>query len=430
VHREYRDRGIAEWDDHQLVAAAGRVLAVPRAAPADSFVLHAPLELIGRAALLPHVAPGAREQARARIVQLGAAYEAAGEPVADPASISVRPLATLAADLVAAIGAGDLDAVDRFATQLGVQAKPHDLGRLLGEALTPALGAAGHAPILLHHFPRVALASGVTVEVVRGPAREIARHPDWRITWHDATEAASDRPALLDALVQTPSLGLPGNDFIYPLMHQVEEAGVAASLLTHAVDSPIDVAWARRDIARVAAWSMLQEPSTYAPYGWTHCLTMAQAVMGLAGGAVAARTAVAVAGTFVAGFRAGLGAVTLDPEWRPPRPSTRTLADAIETGPSQAAAYVWHSSEDARAAITSELVTRAAVHHDAHLVKYTHACLDAAADEPAARRLYLAAAAYLSAWWARQSDDGFFGGWQRVPHQRASGASGATSVGG
>jgi hypothetical protein len=100
------------------------------------------------------------------------------------------------------------------------------------------------------------------------------------------------------------------------------------------------------------------------------------------------------------GFRAGLGTVTLDPEWRPPRPSTRALADAIAAGPADAAAYVWHSSEDARVAITTELVTRSAVHHDAHLVKYTHACLDAAADEPAARRLYLAAAASLSAWWA------------------------------
>jgi hypothetical protein len=248
----------------------------------------------------------------------------------------------------------------------------------------------------------------VTVEIVRGAAREIARHPDWRITWHESTDDSGDGTALLDALVQTPRLGLPGNDFIYPLMHQVEEAGVAAALLTHAVDSPIDVASARRDIARVAAWSMLQEPSTYAPYGWTHCLTMPQAVMGLAGGAVAARTAVAVAGTFVAGFRAGLGATTLDPEWRPPRPSARDISDAITAGPAEAAAFVWHSSEDARAAITTELVTRAAVHHDAHLVKYTHACLGAAADEPAARRLYLAAAAFLSAWWAEQPGDAFF----------------------
>jgi hypothetical protein len=188
-------------------------------------------------------------------------------------------------------------------------------------------------------------------------------------------------------------------------MHQVEEAGVAASLLRGAIDASIDVVAARRDIARVAAWSMLQEPPTFATYGWTHCLTMPQAVMGLAGTAVAPRTAVAVAGTFVAGFRAGLGATQLDPAWRPAPPTTHELDDAIAAGPTEAAATVWHAPDDALAAMTTELVTRAAVHHDAHLVKYTHACLDAAVDDPASRRLFLAAAASLSGWWAQHPGD-------------------------
>jgi hypothetical protein len=41
-------------------------------------------------------------------------------------------------------------------------------------------------------------------------------------------------------------------------------------------------------------------------------------------------------------------------------------------------------------------------------VKYTLACLDAAADDPDQRRLYLASAASLSAWWAGQPSDGLF----------------------
>jgi hypothetical protein len=45
------------------------------------------------------------------------------------------------------------------------------------------------------------------------------------------------------------------------------------------------------------------------------------------------------------------------------------------------------------------LATSAAINHDAHRVKYTLACLDAAACDPSAARLYLAAAAYLNAWW-------------------------------
>ena len=47
-----------------------------------------------------------------------------------------------------------------------------------------------------------------------------------------------------------------------------------------------------------------------------------------------------------------------------------------------------------------ELAARAASHEDAHLAKYTLACFDAAAGNPRRRRLYLAAAAYLGAWWA------------------------------
>ena len=52
-------------------------------------------------------------------------------------------------------------------------------------------------------------------------------------------------------------------------------------------------------------------------------------------------------------------------------------------------------------AVVTALATRAALHPDAHLAKYTLACADAAAADPHQRRLYLAAAAYLSAWWAQ-----------------------------
>jgi hypothetical protein len=45
------------------------------------------------------------------------------------------------------------------------------------------------------------------------------------------------------------------------------------------------------------------------------------------------------------------------------------------------------------------LVERAAIHADAHLVKYTTACLLAADRDPQEASLYLAAAAYLGAWW-------------------------------
>jgi len=187
-----------------------------------------------------------------------------------------------------------------------------------------------------------------------------------------------------------------------------ETPTVAANAISDVISRPIDVGVARHAITRVAAWSMLQESSQHAPYGWTHCLTMAQAAMGLAGDGLDARTAVAVAGTYVAGFRAALGERPLDPGYEPPRPDPTDLGAAIDSGTEAAAAAIWHASDDELDAIVTELATRAALHHDAHLVKYTLACIHAAEDDPQERRLYLAAAASLSAWWSQRPTDGFF----------------------
>ena len=52
----------------------------------------------------------------------------------------------------------------------------------------------------------------------------------------------------------------------------------------------------------------------------------------------------------------------------------------------------------------TELATRAATHSDAHLVKYTLACFDAAADDPDHARLFLAAAGSLAGWWSASAD--------------------------
>src|SRR5690349_12065372 len=61
--RETYDRlGLDQLSDVQLAAHAAATIRVPRAAPADSFVLHAPLELIARAALLPRVRPARSEE--------------------------------------------------------------------------------------------------------------------------------------------------------------------------------------------------------------------------------------------------------------------------------------------------------------------------------------------------------------------------------
>ena len=390
-------------DDRRLIAEVGEVISVPRAAPADSFVLHAPLELLARAGLLPFVRPDARAGARERVRGLAAEYLAAGDPVEPPAPVDVDSVEDGAARLVAAIEGGDLDDVDRLARWVGDHSTASELRQLLAQPVAASLAAAAHASILLYLLPRVALAAGVPVSIVRGPARELARNPGWRLHWFDDPDGiAAPSGTLIDALLETPILGLPGSNFIFPIMNQAEESGVAAKLLAGVIDGNAESAG--RDLARIAALSMLQESPEHAPYGWSHCLTMPQAVIALAGHGSQPRTAIAVAATHVVGFRAALGECSLDVGYQPPPAATADLAEAIATGQGEAAAWVWHAPEAALDEIVTALATRAALHHDAHLVKYTLACFDAAAADPASRRLYLSAAASLSGWWAQFPD--------------------------
>ena len=127
--------------DAELIAACAEVIDVPKAAPADSFLLHAPLELLARSILLDRVPAEARARARARIDWLADTYASAGpslEPVPERTEIDV-------ADVLV------------------------------------SLAAAGHAPILFSLRARVP-----SVPVLFGNrlvAGEVARAPDWKLTW-------------------------------------------------------------------------------------------------------------------------------------------------------------------------------------------------------------------------------------------------------
>lgn len=363
-------------------STAAHVLSIPRKAPADSFVLHAPLELMARAGLSAYVEPEQRPAAERQIAHLAHRFVAAGPAVLPPPATEFDSLADGAAALGGAIASGDLDAVDATATWLLSWATPAELPCLIGAHIVDSLAAAAHAPIGLALLRRVA---GGTLRptLLRGALRELARQPDWRITWFRSPTArrASGQPALAEALRRVPLLGSPGSNFIKPLMSQVEDTGVCADVLAPALGNGESLACQSQAIMRAAAWSMLHDAPSEAPYGWTHCLTLPQAVLALAGNGVEERTAIAVAATFVAGFRAGLGAVELG-----------------ELGDDDAVAAGGRSGID-----VVHLATNAALHEDAHLVKYTLACIHAAHDDPAWSDVYLAGAAYLAAWWTDHS---------------------------
>lgn len=354
-----------------VIDHAAQTLSIPRAAPADSFVLHAPLELLARVGLLPYLDEADRPAALDAIGQLADRYEQAGDAVDPPAPAEFHSDEAAGSRLASALAAGDLDEVDRVASWLTANVGAHRLRGLLGGQVVTSLAAAGHAPIALHLLPRVHHGR-LPASLLRGPLRELARNPEWRLRWFDVPTPDERGADLLDALLEVPHLGRPGSDFIHPLMSNVERTGVAEAVLRPVLAPRFDVPAATATLGRVAAWSMLFDDPEQAPYGWTHCLTMPQAVMGLAGAGVPARTALAVAATFVVGFRAASGLVPLDARLSP--------GEHVPGEPGALAAY-------------------ASTHLDAHLVKYTLACLHAAEDDPAARTLYLATAARLADWW-------------------------------
>lgn len=396
-----RDR-LATGADTELVEAVAAVVRVPRTEPADSFILHAPLELAARTALLSYVRPEHRPGARSWLVALARTFAGSGPPVPEPDASEYDSMPDAATRLVAAIDAGDLDRVDAAAQWLGRTASAAELRELLAAAVVRRLGAAGHASIFLYLLPRVASRGELTGELLRGLARELAREHDWQLHWLDDRPRASPSSptALFDTLASTPRIGTPTDTFIYPLMSYVDEHGIAARLLGP-VTGATDLLFAGAAVRRAAAWSMLTEPGDHAPYGWTHCLTLPQAVLGVADALPDPSVALAVAATYVVGFRSALAVRPLEPAV--PADPGLALREALATGPDVAAGAAWHAPPATRGQVRAELASQASIRRDAHLVKYTLACFDAAAADPAHERLFLAAAASLVAWWAREA---------------------------
>lgn len=387
-------------DDTRLVEAAAAHLAVPRAGAADSFVLHAPLELIARAALLRSVDPRARDAARRRIADLVTEYDGY-EPLTPSAAAqrSWRSVDDAVAWLGAAVAAGDADGAEASVAWLAGATTANELVASLADLVVARTSAAGHGSIFLWLLPRVLAADPTAPALARPLVRELARHPDWELTWMDHLDAGGSSHDLQARLLHVPSPGDPGSNFIFPTMSLVERSGLAAELLGPAVRG-LGVGEARRDLLRVAAMSMLQDDPANAPYGWSHALTMPQAAIGVAPACSDPQRALAVAATFVLGFRATQSSLALDPGWTPERPAAPVAPEELlENGPSAAAAAVWHADDALLPEFRRGLVSVAACHPDAHLAKYTLACLDAARDDQAAARLFLSAAAFLGAWW-------------------------------
>lgn len=380
---EYERRRLGLLSDQQLIGFVAEIVGVPRAEVVGnrfSFVLHAPLELMARAALLPYVDPGERERARLRIAAIAAMYQASGPPVAPPAppppNVEFDSLAAAAGFLAGAIAAGDLDAIDVAAAWLGARARPDQIVALLSGAALDRLSAAGHGNIYFALLTRTQ-PRGLPRQMLRHPARALGEGSGHRIHVPPVRTGAPTRP-LLDRLAEVEVIGPPPSFFIAPMVEHAQSGGAFGRLL-EPDGTFITPPATPFELPRFAAQAMLQGPADQAPYGWTHCLTLAQAPLLLSAAQPGPDPAAAiyVAAAYLAAHWAGLGQGQVDLSFVPGDP-----------GP---------------AAVT-RLATAASLNHDAHRVKYTLACIDAAATDPAGRSLYLAAATHLNAWWDARPD--------------------------
>ena len=83
----------------------------------------------------------------------------------------------------------------------------------------------------------------------------------------------------------------------------------------------------------------------------------------------------------------------------PAKQSARIGRQAISRGTTHIRRHVDIDTEAGLEHLEGVLATRAALHRDAHVAKYTLACFDAAACDPDFTSLYFAAAAHLFDWW-------------------------------
>jgi hypothetical protein len=386
--------------DRSILAAAATRLAVPRVdVPPElySFVLHAPMELLARGGLLPYVQTDARHKAQARIEALVAGYErvppkGAAEPVEFPS------VAAATSTLLQALADRDAARVDAAAAWIDARAAARDIARALAPHALPALGAAGHANIYIGLLGRAAHAGDVR-PMLRPMAGALVSDPAEPIVV-PAVRGDETATARLLRVLAGAARGEPSPlSFIAPLVHDAARWGVLDVLCEHG-DVFAAPALAPVELLRVAAQAMLQGPSEYAAYGWTHCLTLAQGALRAGAWAGDVGAGAYMAGAYIIAHVAAYAGKPLDLAYRP-EPTSLELEHALRESPAGAAGAAWHAPGHA----ATVLATAAAVNHDAHRVKYTLACLEAAAADPAADRLYLSAAAHLNAWWEAHPDD-------------------------
>ena len=167
--------------------------------------------------------------------------------------------------------------------------------------------------------------------MLRHPVRELAKGSVRRIDVPATYSVVDPRGVhaleLLGVLMEQKAIGPPPSSFIAPLVEYAQDNGVFEAF----VDDGVFVAPERTpfELLRFAALAMLHGPDEHVPYGWTHCLTLAQAPLLIAGSCTDPGQAAFVSLAYLAAHWAGLGSDTVE-NWFSPRAVEASVDEALD----------------------------------------------------------------------------------------------------
>jgi len=390
----YLDFGRGQTDE-QVLATSFEQVSAPICQPRTSFQLHAPLELCARAHVLPMVGEDCRELARQQIFAVGHVFKNKApkdtELAAAPEGESVDALLNT---IRQACSEYDLPKVTACAIAVAKQIPDDDvLTHTLSDFCLENTAGAAHLPIFfayLHVLPPSLRPSAKGS--FPGLANELASpfnvpYPDFSDR-DDLVNSPIDVEEIEDIVAGVPHLGFPGIGIVIELVTQILKDGWIernASLFSRAAVSPEAAHDVYNTFCRYAAFAMLEEPDTYAKYGWSHNLSLPLAIARIHDRAPNPLKALVAAGVAYAGFRSGSATVAIQPQI-----ARQRIADLGS-----------HASEQE----WSRLASEASVHTDAHLVKYVSSAMMASDRDPEATGLYFAAAERLLKLWQKEIPD-------------------------
>ena len=407
VVESYNTLELEALSDTELFRAAAHIVSQPKL-ELNSFRLHAPLEIMARYNLLPFVPPTDRDLARIQMVAAASHYQAGGDEAGPPERVPISRPSDTAVQLRRAVEAGDVRQADALCVSLAETGGLQELLDSITDLTLRTLTGAAHTHIGLMMMARMSGEAGHSaLGLARSGVRALAQAPGLNLKCVSTHRTLKDPETELAAILRAVPMVSPLGPGMVAMMQAAEQAGLPDALLGDALLSNSDEGQcenALRTACRIAALSMLEDDPEPAKYYWTHCLTLPHAAWALTRflpGRPFAAEAAHTAAAWVVAIRAshGNGNLKPSPEFED---IDMDLTEALARSPRAAASAAWFTTEDERPQVERTLAAEAAIRNDAHLVKYTWACLDSAAQDPEHAPLYHAAAAYLCSIWCME----------------------------